>query len=290
MTMHRHAVVVVGGGMVGIATVLALRHAGIETALVEPSPPAAWQQDDIDLRVSAISPASENLIRALGAWEHILRRRASPFEQMQVWEQPGRECLSFSSAEFASHRLGHIIENNLLTAALWERLGGAGIYASSLESVDEVEDGLWLQLADGSEIKTSLLIGADGVGSRVRSLAGIAMSGSSYGQRGLVCHVRSEHEHGRVARQRFLPDGPLALLPLSDGRCSIVWSLPEREAQRLESVAVDEFSAELTAALHGAADQAPDSDLGALQVDSPRASFPLAHRHAQCYRKGRVVL
>lgn len=282
MTTFRHDVVVAGGGMVGAAAVLALRQAGIDCGLIEPQAPPVWDAQTIDLRVSAISPASENLLHSLGLWQQIESRRVSPFESMHVWEQPGRDSLNFSAAEFASHRLGHIVENNLLVQALREKTADAAVYQSALQSMDSVDDGLWLRLADGREIKTRLLIGADGIHSHVRELSGLVMQGSGYQQRGLVCHVQSEAAHEKTAWQRFLPGGPLALLPLDDGRCSIVWSLATAEAEHLQAMDDESFSAALS--------QAFGEHLGSIRATTQRVSFPLAHRHADRYRSDRVAL
>lgn len=278
----RHDVVVVGGGMVGAAAVLALRQAGVDCALVDPSPTPEWQTDDVDLRVSAISPASENLLRRLGVWSDIAEARVSPYSHMHVWERHDAEALDFDAAEFAELRLGHIVENALLVSALRKAIGNEAVYAQALQGIEADTEALWLRLDNGREIRSRLLIGADGVSSRVRSLAGIDLRGGDYGQRGLVCHIRLQHSHQNTAWQRFLPGGPLALLPLADGRCSIVWTLPEAEALRLEQADEETFDRELGEAF--------GPRLGELHVDSARASFPLARRHALSYVSGRVAL
>lgn len=282
MSNRRHEVVVVGGGMVGAAAVLALRRAGVDCALVDPAPVPQWSNDEVDLRVSAISPASEQLLRALEVWPAIAAARVSPYTRMHVWERHDAEALDFDCGEFAELRLGHIVENSLLVAELRRAIGDDGIYSESLAGFDHANDALWLRLSNGHEMRTRLLVGADGVNSRVRELAGIEMRGGDYRQRGLVCHIGLEKSHEQTAWQRFLPGGPLALLPLADGRCSIVWSLPGDEARRLEQLEEGAFSNELM--------QAFGSRLGRLSVDSARASFPLSRRHALAYTAGRIAL
>ncbi|MBN8280919.1 MAG: FAD-dependent monooxygenase, partial [Gammaproteobacteria bacterium] len=137
-------------------------------------------------------------------------------------------------------------------------------------------------LADGRTLEARLLIGADGADSWVRSQLGVETTGRAYGQLAIVGHVASERPHGRTAWQCFLPTGPVALLPLADGRSSFVWSTTEDEARALLALPDDEFAARITLATGRV--------LGALAMTTPRQAFPLAVRHTHRYTGARFAL
>jgi 2-octaprenyl-3-methyl-6-methoxy-1,4-benzoquinol hydroxylase len=136
-------------------------------------------------------------------------------------------------------------------------------------------------LEDGSRLRARIAIAADGARSTLRGLAGIEVDRHGYGQRGVVGYVSTSRPHGDTAWQRFLPGGPLALLPFADGRCSIVWTLPDGEAARVLALDEDAFGRELT--------RASVARLGALRAASPRAAFPLQRQLAREYQRGRVL-
>jgi len=137
-------------------------------------------------------------------------------------------------------------------------------------------------LNDGTRLRAKLLIAAEGAASSVREKLGIAFEGRDYGQRAIVAHVATERPHETTAWQRFQPGGPLAFLPLADGRCSIVWSLPDADAARVLALDDAAFCAELGCAF--------DFRLGAITRATPRAVFPLRMRLAERYVSGRCVL
>jgi 2-polyprenylphenol 6-hydroxylase len=137
-------------------------------------------------------------------------------------------------------------------------------------------------LSDGRRIDAALIIGSDGSASVSRKLAGIETSGWDYDQRAFVTHVRTEHPHTHTAWQRFLPDGPIAFLPLADGRSSIVWTTTPEQAERMVAAAPEQVAKELSAALDGV--------LGEVQIDGPRGQFPLRLAHAKSYCRDRFVL
>jgi 2-polyprenylphenol 6-hydroxylase len=278
-------VAVVGAGMVGAAAALGLARAGFRVALVEAHDPASWRSDDdIGLRVSAISPASQALLDRLGVWDAIAAARVSPYRSMRVWEDEGE--IGFDAAPAGLAELGHIVENALIADRLWAALGREADIdircPLAVTGLEQDADHATLLLDDGHSLRARALVAADGAASPLRDLAGIVVRGRDYGQKGLVLHVASDLPHQQTAWQRFLPGGPLALLPLSDGRCSVVWTLPAEEAGRLLQLADDELSALLT--------ETSDARLGRLRVASPRAAFPLRLGLAETYQSGRLVL
>ena len=279
-------VVVAGAGVVGSSAALALARAGLRVAVVEAHEPAPWRADAPDLRVFALAADASALLARIGAWPAIAAARAHPYRRMRVWDAAGGSELCFDAETLGQAQLGHIVENGLLVDRLWGALSrehGIGRHCpDALHSFEQDEEGVDVQLASGARLRARLLIGADGAHSKVRELAGIDWRGASYGQRAIVAYVRTEKSHEDSCWQRFLPTGPLAFLPCADGRCSIVWSLPEDEAARLLALDDARFLAELTRAF--------DARLGDITETSARRAFPLEKRLAGEMLAGRVAL
>jgi 2-polyprenylphenol 6-hydroxylase len=279
-------VAVVGGGMVGAAAALALSRAGFSTALLEARPPSAWNaQDEVDLRVVGLAPSSMALLDELGVWTSIRDARACPYAHMHVWDAENGAAIDFDAADEGRDLLGYIVENNLVQWTLWQSLEAAGVQRLCPATVKDFEarsDRVVLELADGESLSVRLLVAADGAGSPLRERAGIATRGRDYEQRAIVAHVATERGHAHTAWQRFLPTGPLALLPLADGRSSVVWSLPEAEARRIQSLDDAAFLNELG--------RASDFRLGPIVATTPRAAFPLKLQLAGTYQADRFVL
>jgi len=282
-----HQVAVIGAGTVGAALALALARAGVSVLLVEreaPKPPA--RRDEMDLRVSALSIASENILNSLGVWEEIKAVRACPYRHMEVWDAGGGGSLEFHSVEAGEPRLGHIVENRLARGVLWASLARHPRVTlacpSALEAFTVAEDGVQIELEDGTRKSVALLVGADGGRSKVREDAGIPSRIWDYRQRAVVTHVATGKPHQFTCYQRFLATGPLAFLPLADGRSSIVWSTTPEEAERLLGLEDDAFAAELT--------EAGESKLGTISRVGKRAAFPLRYQHARRYVQQRIAL
>jgi 2-octaprenyl-3-methyl-6-methoxy-1,4-benzoquinol hydroxylase/2-octaprenylphenol hydroxylase len=279
-------VAVVGGGMVGAATALALARSGFDTVLLEVRAPTPWRpQDEVDLRVVGLAPSSIALLDDLGVWPSIRDARAAAYAHMHVWDAASGAAIDFDAAAEGRRELGFIVENNLVQWMLWRALEAAGVRRvcpSAVRGFEARDDHVRLQLDDGETLAAALLVAADGSTSPLRQLAGIGTRGRDYVQRAVVAHVDTERPHQTTAWQRFLPGGPLALLPLADGRSSLVWSLPEAQAQRV--LALDD------AAFCDALGVASDFRLGRVTGTTPRASFPLKLQLAERYQADRFVL
>jgi 2-octaprenylphenol hydroxylase len=279
--------VVAGGGMVGAALACACTGKGLSVAVVEAREPRReWPKGEVDLRVSALSRASQRILERLGAWQRIAELGASPYREMRVWDAVGKGSIHFDSAELGEQDLGHIVENRAIQLALWERLEAAGDVqllcpARGAELTLE-DDSACLDLADGRRVRAGLLVGADGRDSWVRDRAGIATQGWLYDQQAIVANVAIEKPHRETAWQRFLPTGPLAFLPLLDGRCAIVWSATESRVRELMAMDEPEFRRELEQAIEGR--------LGAVGDTGPRAAFPLRLQHAKEYVRPHLAL
>jgi 2-octaprenyl-3-methyl-6-methoxy-1,4-benzoquinol hydroxylase/2-octaprenylphenol hydroxylase len=279
-------VAVVGGGMVGAATALALAGSGFSVALIDAREPADWAAaDEVDLRVVGLAPSSVALLDQLGVWSRIREARASAYERMHVWDAENGAAIHFDAADEGRDVLGYIVENSLVQATLWHALDDAGvrrIVPAEVIAYTMREDRAQLDLADGQVVTARLVVAADGAESALRAMVGIGTHGRDYAQRAVVAHVETTEAHQRTAWQRFLPSGPLAFLPLADGRSSIVWSLPDTEAKRV--LALDDE------AFRQALGVASDFRFGPIRTVSRRAAFPLRLKLAERYEVGRVVL
>ena len=279
--------VIVGAGMVGAATALALARAGLKVAVIERHPVRPPQPGEpVDLRVVAIAPHAQRLLSELGVWTDIATVRACAYQRMQVVDAAGVSSLSFAAADYGWPCLGHIVENRLVAGALWravERESGVRLLlGDELQSFETDPGGVRVRLASGGALGARLLVAADGVNSRVRNELLIGVDGAPYGQSGLVAHIDLERPQPGLAWQRFLPSGPLAFLPLSDGRASIVWTLPTERANALVAEPVEQFEAQLQRASAG--------QFGRVRLAAERAAFPLRLQIAQRFVDQRVIL
>ncbi len=273
-------VAIAGGGMVGCALAAGLALQGFRVALVEQREPAHdWPADEVDLRVSALTRASQRLLQNLGAWPRMQSLRVSPYRGMEVWDAGGHGRIRFDAAEIGEPDLGHIVENRVTQLALWERLIGLDevtlICPDSVTAMRLDGERPVLELDSGGFVSADLLVAAEGANSPLREMAGIGSSGWAYDQHAIVATIRPERHHGEVARQRFMPTGPLALLPIDDGRCSIVWSTSPDQARRLMDLDDAAFCDALTAA--------SEQVLGRIERVGPRGVFPLRLRNADHY-------
>lgn len=279
-------VAIAGGGMIGAACALALAQKGLEVVLIEAREPPPWNASDReDLRVIALAPSSAKLLDDIGAWTAVRDARVSPYSRMYVWDTESGAELSFDAASDGRAQLGWIVENKLLLWTLWQALDQACVRRVCPGEVRDFAmraDRVSLDLNNGDPLFARLLVIADGAKSALRDKAGIAMCGRDYGQRAVVAHVASERSHQATAWQRFLPEGPIAMLPLRDGRSSIVWTLPEAEARRVLALDDDAFCE--------AVGFATDFHLGRILETTPRASFPLYMQLAKTYASQRCVL
>ncbi|OLO04282.1 UbiH/UbiF/VisC/COQ6 family ubiquinone biosynthesis hydroxylase [Salinicola socius] len=295
-------VLIVGGGVVGSTLALLLGEANWRVTIIDASPAPEGNetvgQGKPALRVSALTATSQRLLMALDVWPWLASRRVSAYHGMQVWDAEGSGEIGFDADEVGVDALGHIVENELLLAALARRL----------ESLPNVE---WLReatltgytrdndvdregarnaghavitLDNGEQRRAPLIVGADGANSPLRTMAGIPVSERDTGQAAVVTTVRTDVGHGGVARQAFLATGPLAFLPLTiDGRddhCSIVWSTTPGEARRLTALGdSDEGRAQLGIELA----RGLGGRLGDVEVIDAAPHFPITQRHAQRY-------
>lgn len=291
---ERHVdIAIIGAGVVGLATALALAPTGLQIALfdAQPKPSPRLQGaalNDWDRRVTALTPASIRLLQSLGAWPLIEESgRGGAYTDMFVWDSEGTGHVHFTAADLNIESLGTIVESSLTTNALINATEAATnlsiTWDTRLDSMDIQEDGVRFTTSSGGVVIAQMAIGADGGRSKSRELASMRTREWRYGQSAIVATVRVEPHHSRACWQAFLPSGPLALLPLADNdMCSIVWSLDDALSDHWIQADQDVFVSGLNRALSGRGPQV-------IEV-SERQTFPLIQCHAVDYSKGRFVL
>ena len=284
---QRFDIVIVGGGVAGLTLAAKLAGAShkdsLNISLVDAAPRPEFSGDnDVALRVSAIATGSAQLLDSVGAWQHVAGTRVSAYDKMRVWEQndtpDGAAALCFDAAEFAVPQLGYIVENVLLQHALLQKLDASNVnlrFSCPLRALRQSGRRYRVEFEDGSTQPADLVVGADGTRSFVRSAVGIETRRWPYDQAAFVTHLEPERPHEATAWQRFLGDGPLGILPLADGRVSVVWSTTPGRARRALDATDDELGRLLT--------EASDEVLGKLVVAGARGSFPLGAQHARRY-------
>ncbi|MEM9173581.1 MAG: FAD-dependent monooxygenase, partial [Pseudomonadota bacterium] len=283
-------VAIVGAGLSGLTLACALVHSAprLRLAIIDKRTSAPEPLADMpDLRVSALTPGSIANFDTLGVWQHLPPTHVTPFRGMRVWDA-GTDAgngVAFSALDSGRSDLGAITDNAMLRWQLHQAL----CTERNIQWIDAGVTDLLTQrgsasltLEHGQSIVCRLIVGADGRNSSVRRLAGLAVHGWSHEQQAVVCHLNAEMAHEGVALQRFLASGPLALLPLSEQRVSLVWSTSPTAAEQLLAMDDDAFADAVT--------EASDEVLGRLQPITGRAAFTLVSQYAEQVIGERVVL
>jgi 3-demethoxyubiquinol 3-hydroxylase len=279
-------VVIVGGGMVGAAVACCLGDSPLKVAVIESVPPHPFSTEQPhDLRVSALSIASKNILAMVGAWEGVRDRRFCPFKRMRVWETAGDT--EFCSDNINYPELGFIVENRVTQLALLDRLRDFHnvelICPASINKINyAVGKSSVVELENGRILSAKLLVAADGGNSRVRQTVGLGVTSWDYKQHALVIYIETGYGQQEITWQRFVPTGPQAFLPLTGNFGSIVWYHSPDEISRLKTLSYPDLKKELTEAF-------PDC-LGQVNKVLATASFPLKRQHAQSYIKAGVAL
>ena len=243
---------IAGGGLVGASLALALAPLGLRIALVEGVAPVAGsgEHPSFDERTTALANGTVRVFRSLDVWRH-MEREATPIRRIHVSEQGRFGTARIDAAEQGLEALGYVLPNRVIGAGLWNGLHGCpGVELIAPARVVGTElDGDARVLVferDGVEqrLTARLVVAADGAKSLVREQAGIGSDHRAYGQSAIIATVTTQRFHEYVAYERFTPDGPIAVLPLTEGRCGIVWTQRPAEATRLLALGDAEFLAE----------------------------------------------
>jgi 2-polyprenyl-6-methoxyphenol 4-hydroxylase len=282
----RYDIIIAGAGLMGAALACALGDSGYRVAILDRSPPPDAPTGDFRLRINAYNLAAEKMLRSVGVWERLPEDRMFAFRKMYVGNEGGKGAVTFAAVDVGETCLGHFIENDLVSRALIDRAG-------EFENIDVRTD---IEIRDirfdtgratvfgtnGETCSSALLVGSDGAESRVRSAAGIGVRRHPYGQKCIVGTVEFDGDLEETAWQRFLTTGPLGLLPLRAGACSLAWSCDAEYADRLLQMDDDTFRDELDAAIEGR--------LGNITKIGKRGAFPLVARDAVTYVARRTAL
>ena len=298
-------IVVVGAGMVGAALATGLGQNGFRVALVDRAPPPDFDPESApDIRVSALSAGSERYLQSLGAWDHILGMRSTPYRRLAVWDEtryplqnlvPRKLAeVQFDATELGAHHLGHIVENSVTQQALWQTAEACPqislFHGQGVASLAQSGDTATVTLDDDRELLASLVVGCDGAQSRIRDLAGIGVTRNQYDQQAMVISVRYQGPVEDITWQGFHPSGPRAFLPLhsagpehpGESWGSLVWYDSPDELARLKALDDSTLMSEIQSSF--------PASLPLLTHIDIKASFPIARQHAKQYHSGRVVL
>ncbi|AHG74715.1 2-octaprenyl-3-methyl-6-methoxy-1,4-benzoquinol hydroxylase [Mannheimia varigena USDA-ARS-USMARC-1296] len=280
--------IVVGGGMVGAATALGLAKQGVKLALLEKNPLPTFEANSAyDLRISAISMGSIQLLEKLGVWEQIISMRTCPYIQLETWEIEGFNTV-FSASDLGLGKLGDMVENNLLQIALWEQLKQ---FPNCVQAVGfkqifaKKEENRWKIQVDNQIFSAPIIIAADGANSQARQWAGIGLTSWQYRQHCLLATIKTEKIAPSATWQQFYTTGPRAFLPLSGNNGCIVWYDSSQRIAELKNLPTEK----LTVAIEQHFPARLTEELGKINVQASGA-FPLTRQHAQHYVQNGVVL
>ena len=285
MANATHDLLVVGGGMVGATFAVAAAHAGLRVALIDREAPAALQAAPFDGRASAIAYSSHRLLATIGVWPH-LADHAQAITDIRVSDGESRLFLHFDHRELGDQPMGFMVENRFIRRALFAAAAALPTLdlraPATLAALDRGAVLVEATLAGGARIAAPLAIDASGRNSALRRQAKIDVVEWTYPQTAIVCTVAHARPHRGVAHERFLPAGPFAILPLPGDRSSLVWT--ERQNLAPAMLALDEraFAYEMRRRF--------GDFLGAVRVEGPRWSYPLAVHHAHRYVDDRLAL
>ncbi len=283
-------VLVVGGGMVGLAFACALKDSGLHIVVIERGEPPVFESLGMDCRVSAIVLGNQQILKGLGVWEH-LQHDAEAMRSMKIWDNQNPGGIRFDVDEIATGGsipdvLGYLVQNSHLQQALKKTLLAYDnvemLCPATIKTVEWLNDAVYIQLEDGHALSAPLIVGADGGRSWLREQADIGVYARDYKQQGIVANVRPMLPHHGTAFQRFTASGPLAVLPMNDGLCSIVWSQFNDDAERLMGLDDIGFLEELNLTFGPV--------LGRIEEVGERAAFALKAQLAMHVVRPRLAL
>ena len=286
--IKQYDVVIVGGGLVGTALAAALAKSPLSILLLEQNTVAAVAANILDLRTTGLSRSSATIFQQIGLWEKI-EPLVTAIEKLDISEQGGYGSARIDAREFEMSPVGYMAPNLDLIKILSEYVQGlenVSIQApASLVALEKNAQGYLLQCSSGEnelQVQASLVVGADGARSKLRSLLAIDSSHKDYAQTAIISNVRPEKLHNNCAYERFTQHGPLAILPIQDQHCALIWTHANEQAAAHMALDDDAFLAALQ--------QAFGHRLGRLEAVGERVSYPLSMTTASALYKPAAVL
>ena len=286
--MNDYDIVIVGGGMVGSSFALALAPLGLHVAIVEQVPREAGQQPSFDDRSTALSRSTQRMFEAMGIWDAVVAA-ATPITHVHVSDKGRFGFAHIDAAEQGVEALGYVVINRVLGGVLQDSLANVDgldvLCPARIAAAKPGPGGVTVSIEQDAatiELKCRLLVAADGANSRVRDIVGIGVNQVAYGQRAIIGNLLPEKPLRNRAFERFTGDGPLAMLPVAEGRAGFVWVVAERDAERVLALDDEAFLAELQETF--------GHRLGALTRVGTRSSYPLSLSKAVRLTARRTVL
>ncbi|ACK69274.1 Ubiquinone biosynthesis hydroxylase, UbiH/UbiF/VisC/COQ6 family [Gloeothece citriformis PCC 7424] len=277
--------VIVGGGIVGATLASALKASGLKIGIIEAQPP---EKASARRRAYALSLMSGRILEGIGVWDKILPH-IGKFSKIRLSDGTHPQVVKFYTTDLATEYLGYVGDHQVILTALQEFIAECPninwLCPAQLMSVDyqQSEATLTLKIAEKEhQIRTKLVIGADGARSQIRTSAGITTRGWKYWQSCVTFTIKHQAPQNDVAFERFWPTGPMGILPLPDNRCQIVWTAPHAQAKALQDLDEQEFLAKL--------DYHTGGQLGQLELVSDRYLFPVQLMQSDRYIKPRLAL
>jgi 2-octaprenyl-6-methoxyphenol hydroxylase len=278
-------IAIVGGGMVGASLAVALEGLGVRTALIEAVPHDAAAQPSFDERTTALSNGSRRILETLGVWQD-LANAATRIAKIHVSDQGHFGFARIDAAELGRDAVGHVVPNRALGAALWSRLSRRPdlevFCPARVATIDIREDAVELAIAPDRILRARLVVAADGIDSAVRRAFGVGVETRDYLQAAIITTVLPGKFHDHVAYERFTSSGPLALLPIADGRCTLVLTLSPAAAEAAMGWSDEQFLSEVQARFGWR--------LGRLLKVGARRAYPLSLSRAQRSSAGRCIV
>jgi 2-octaprenyl-6-methoxyphenol hydroxylase len=277
-------IAIAGGGMVGLSLAAALAELPLKVVVIEPVAAEADHQPSFDARTTALSGGSRRVLEGIGVWPAVATA-ATPIRRIHVSERGSFGMARLTAEEQGVAALGYTVENRRLGTALRERcaaISSLRMCSSSVREAAAGESGALLVTDGGERIAARLVVAADGAQSAVRAALGIAASVADYGQQAVIAHVDTARFHEYTAYERFTPEGPIAVLPIAEGRSAVIWALAPEAAARALALDDARFISELQLAF--------GLRLGRFTRVGRRQSYPLALTRSERVTATRAVI
>jgi 2-octaprenyl-6-methoxyphenol hydroxylase len=276
---------IVGGGIVGSTLACALKHSGLSVVLIEAQPPSV---EAIKPQAYNLSILSGRIFQGIGVWDKILPQTTT-YQQIRLSDADHTGIVQFQPTDLGTDALGYIGEHRTLLTSLYEFLAEcpnvSWLCPAEVVDVEYQQFGVEITVKVAGEtrqLRSRLVVAADGARSRIRNSAGISTKGWQYWQSCVTARIKTEKSHNNTAFERFWPSGPMGVLPLSENRCQVVWTAPHAEAQALKDLDEAEFLALLERRTGGL--------LGRLELESQRFLFPVQLMQSDRYTQSRLAL